>query len=77
MTTRRTSGGCQRGCQGGLQRGGMLTVWDILLRMALKEFLNHSKESWGVLGQASKQALKRHSFGAMPCRGLLREQFHF
>ena len=30
----------------------------IMLRMALKEFLQHAKESRGVLGHASKQANK-------------------
>ena len=29
-------------------------ISDIMLRMALKEFLKHSKESRGVLGQASR-----------------------
>ena len=29
-----------------------------MLRMALKEFLQHAKESRGVLGHASKQANK-------------------
>ena len=30
--------------------------------MALKEFLQHSKESRGVLGQASKQAGRQEAF---------------
>ena len=36
-------------------------VLDVMLRMALKEFLQHSKESRGVLGQAGKQARKQVS----------------
>ena len=35
-----------------------LTLCNRALRIALKEFLQHSKESIGVLGQASKQAGK-------------------
>ena len=33
----------------------MCTLCNRALRIALKEFLQHSKESRGVLGQASKQ----------------------
>ena len=32
-----------------------LCVWGIMLRRALKEFLKHSKESRGVLGQEKAQ----------------------
>ena len=34
----------------------LCTLCNRALRIALKEFLQHSKESRGVLGQASKQA---------------------
>ena len=36
-------------------------ISDIMLRMALKEFLKHSKESRDVLGQASRQSSKQAS----------------
>ena len=49
----------------------LCTLCNRALRMALKESLQHSKECRGVLGQASRQALRGHSVGAMPCRGLL------
>ena len=42
------------------------SICDFMLRMALKEILKHSKESRGVLGQASRQAIKGDSVGAMP-----------
>ena len=44
---------------------GHVCVQDIMLRMALKEFLQHFKESRGVLGQvgklSGKQAIKKAS----------------
>ena len=42
----------------------------------LESLIRLDKDSW-VLGQATKQAssqaLRRHSVGAMPCRGLLKK----
>ena len=38
---------------------GPLSVRDIMLRRALKEFLKHYKESRGVLGQERAQASKQ------------------
>ena len=37
------------------------TLFKKALRMALKEFLEDSKESRGVQGQASRQELRGHS----------------
>ena len=47
------------------RRGNLVhaSVRDFVLRMALKEFLTHSKESRGVLVQASRASHKREHTG--------------